>query len=137
MRMTPEARATMRYLLRLEMPTDAYLDVQEDGTVNAQCATQDVVRRFRVAFGGGVVWRKEFVESCNWWEYNATIVVRYFIGLPLTFNVHIYAVREAPPTCKAIVETYETEESVPVTFEKRKVTKERVRWDCSGEGEVA
>lgn len=121
-------KATLQYLLTLDLPESTAIAVEADGSVSSQCPTQDAVRRLRAAFGGGVVWHKGYVEGLNWWEYNAT--------LPNGIRVHIYACREAPPTCTAIVETYEEDECVPVQFETRRVTKERVRWDCSGAPEV-
>jgi len=128
MRLTEATTKTLRTLIDIQFPEDIYFDICSAGIVDTQCYTQDEVRRARAAFGGGVVWNKEWVADCGWWEYTAKV--------PQGFTVNIYACRESPPTCKAIEETYEEEEKVPVAFETKMVTKKRIRWDCSGGQEV-
>ncbi len=85
------------------------------------CATQADVRAIRAAFPG-TIWTKRYEQECGWWSYTGTS--------PAGHAVAIFACREAPPTCRAIVEMVEVEEQVPVKFETRLVTKERVRWEC-------
>jgi hypothetical protein len=125
MRLTQACRATLAVLLSRDIPA-VYFDVDEDGSVGAQCSTQEEARLFRRCFPGSI-WTKEYNEGCNWWEYNTTT--------PEGFRVRIYACNEAPPTCVAVEETYTVEENVAVAFEKRQVTKTRLRWDCSGDKE--
>ena len=128
MRLSDETKHVLRTMLAIDFPSDIYFDVDSAGTVEAQCHTQDEVRRARVAFGGGVVWEKKWHEDCRWWSYHALV--------PQGFRVDLYACREAPASCTAIEEEYEAEENVPVQFERRTVTKKRLRWDCSGGSEV-
>ena len=125
MHFTAKAKSTLEYLLRLDVPESAFIDVDTDGRVAAQCATQAAVRELRAAFGAAVVWIKAHANDMQWWTYDTT--------LPNGIAVHVYACREAPPTCKAIVEEIEVEEKVPVEWVTKVVKKERVRWDCSGE----
>jgi hypothetical protein len=120
----PETREMLRNAVKL-------LDNIPDGTeteltyrgIEFQANSQDDVRRIRSYFPG-VFWQKEWVENCKWWSYSTKLN-----GIPL----QIYAVQEAPPTCVAIEEEYEVEENVPVVFEKKIVTKKRLKWDCSGD----
>jgi hypothetical protein len=48
--------------------------------------------------------------------------------------LRIFGCYEAPPTCRAIEEEYETTEKVPVAWEEQTVTKTRVRWECDDNG---
>lgn len=91
--------------------------------IDFQAGTQEQVARIRAHFPG-VVWNKRHEPNPGWWEYDGD-----WNGL----HVHIYACREAPPTCRAIEETVIVKERVPVTFEERDVEKKVVRWDCSQE----
>jgi hypothetical protein len=131
MRLTNDCRRTLSYLLMRDVPLSVYFDIDEDGDVSAQCHTQEEVRSFRACFRG-VVWKKEYNEGCNWWEYSATVNDAW---TPARFKVRIYACYEAPPTCVAVEEKYTVEEKVPVTFETRTVEKTRLRWDCGGDKE--
>lgn len=124
MRLTNEVKRIVPTLIAVGFPEDIYFDIDSEGKVEAQCHTQDAVRRARTVFGGGVMWDKRWDKGCAWWVYSALV--------PQGFNVVLYACKEAPPSCTAIEEEYEAEENVPVTFERRIVTKKRVRWDCSG-----
>lgn len=73
-----------------------------------------------------VIWKKEYNNYAKWWAYTAE-----WNGL----NLKIYAVKEAPPTCKVITEEQEVEEIVPTTWEVVKVKKMVVvGWDCGDKG---
>ena len=91
-----------------------------DSTVEFQCYTQAEVQALRVCFPGAF-WTKQYQESQQWWQYTTNVE-----GIPLK----IYACREAPPTCRAIEETYEAVEQIPTAFEVRIVTKTRIRYEC-------
>lgn len=106
------------------LPEEQHFDVGFNADVSFQCNTQEEVRTVRAAFPG-VIWTKAYVESgCNWWEYS---------GRTEDYSVKIYAVYEAPPTCRAIEETVMVEREVPVAFETQIVPEKRIRWDCSGD----
>ena len=92
----------------------------------AQAGNQREVREL-MSLLPHTIWKKNYREDCQWWEYN---------GNCDGIKVNIYACSEAPPTCKAVEETYEVEEAVPVAFETRTVTKKRMRWDCGDKGEA-
>ena len=127
MHFTKAAKSTLKYLLKLDVPESAYIDVDTDGYIAAQCPTQAAVREFRAAFGGGVVWTKAYDEAMQWWTYDAT--------LPSDIQMHVYACKEAPPMCKAIVEEIEVEEKVPMKWVTKVVKKKRARWECGGDEE--
>jgi hypothetical protein len=129
MRLVPEVKAKLAELLPiiLALPDGQHFDLNWDGVsvaVHMQCSTQAEVKAARATFPG-VAWRKSYEGgSCGWWAYNGS------------WNgtlVHIYACREAPPTCRMVSREVEVEEDVPVEFEKRMVTKTVVEWEC-GEG---
>jgi len=124
MTLTTEIRTQVAAMVTLldRIPDGQWTEVSNEG-LSFQAGTQEEAREIRTLFPG-VIWRKEYEMS--WWSYRGT-----YQGVSL----HIYAVREAPPACHAIEETYEEMEDVPVTFERRTVTKTRVRWDCGPEGE--
>jgi hypothetical protein len=124
MRLDETTKTALNVLLAVAFPADVYFDIDGEGNVNAQCATQDQVRRARVSFGGGVVWEKTYSEGCGWWEYRASV--------PQGFKVYLYACKEGPASCRAIEEEVEVEEKVPVQYETRTVKKKVIRWDCSG-----
>jgi len=74
-------------------------------------------------------WKKQYNESCGWWEYTN----KTNNGI----SIKVYADREGPESCKKIVEVTTEEENVPVKFEKQMVTRERVRWECPKNKEEA
>lgn len=122
MRMSARAKEVLAVLLKLDLPEDVYFDIDTAMyDVHAQCQTQEQLRRFCQAFPG-TFWAKAFDETLRWWEYTGKT--------PDGILVNIYACREAPPMCKAVEETYEVEESVPVKFETQLVTKTRIRYEC-------
>jgi hypothetical protein len=76
----------------------------------------------------GVFWKKHFSSGTQWWSYD---------GIWDGLKIHIYAIKEAPPTCTAIIETRKVKKQVPVAFEEREVEETVViGWDCGGESEV-
>ena len=86
-----------------------------------QADTQENVARIRQAFGHAV-WQKKWDANCKWWNYMTT---------DTKYPVYIYAVKEAPKTCTAIIEKLVVKEQVPVKFEERTVEKEViVGWKC-------
>src|SRR5438128_11094344 len=96
MHFTAKAKSTLEYLLRLDVPESAFIDVDTDGRVAAQCATQAAVRELRAAFGAAVVWIKAHANDMQWWTYDTT--------LPNGILIHIYPSTAAAPTCRAVVE---------------------------------
>ena len=95
----------------------------DDGILNMQAGTQKELNSITRSLGG--IWQKKYDEGCQWWNYDSEID-----GV----KIHIYAVRENPKTCKAIVETRQVAVEVPVEFETRMVTKDViVGWDCGSE----
>lgn len=76
------------------LPRDQHFSLDEN-TLEFQAHTQEQVKRIRALFSG-VIWKKEYNKGCNWWSYRGNLIS----GLKL----HIYAVSEAPATCKAITE---------------------------------
>jgi hypothetical protein len=91
--------------------------------VRLQANDQNEVRRWRRHFPRAV-WKKTYSESLKWWEYETT---------DEGIRIEIYGCTEAPPSCRMVSREVEVEEDVPVQFEKRKVTKTVVEWEC-GEG---
>jgi hypothetical protein len=130
--MTPELRDKLPALLPLllALPNDQHFELEfndNDNAIEFQCDTQIRVRRLRACFPG-TVWQKSYSASCQWWEYATE-----YAGVKL----RIYAVKEAPPSCRAIEEEVEVNEEVPVTFETRVVKKKIIRWDCGGGAKAA
>lgn len=130
MKLVPEVKARLVELLPiiLALPDGQRFDLNWDGVtvaVHLQCATQAEVKAARATFPG-VVWKKGYqgLYGLNWWEYDGD-----WLGTP----VHIYACREAPPTCRMVSREVDVEEQVPIAFEARMVTKTVVEWEC-GEG---
>ena len=94
--------------------------------VDFQAHTQKDVARIKAVFPTAIWKRTRKEGDCKWWEYSATIE-----GHP----IRIYGVYEAPPWCKAIVETQTVTEQIPTAWETKDVTKEViVGWDCGGGG---
>ena len=109
------------------MPDGIYFDTPSSGDgLNFVVHTQAECARVRACFPG-VVWNKKRDDVLNWWEY-----MGYWQGRP----VRIFGVSEAPPTCHATIEEYQTEEKVPVAFETKTVTKTRTKWVCDDNGAV-
>lgn len=132
MRLTHEAREILRAVLAIEdFPEDVYVDLAtaDVGCLQLQATTQDEVRRVRAVFPTVHRWKKTPPGNFSWWQYTGENTDR---DSPIR-TVHIYACREAPPTCRAIEETVTVREKVPVTFEDRDVTKTVIRWECGGE----
>lgn len=128
MTLNDERRAYMRCVVALldRVPNDTWVEVSDLG-ISFQGHTQAHAAEIRALFPG-VFWNKLFVGAgCNWWEYTAE-----FDGV----RIKIYAVSEAPASCRRIVEEEWVEERVPVTFQVQRVKRERVRWDCTGGAEV-
>jgi hypothetical protein len=89
--------------------------------VEFQADTQERVARIRQAFGHAV-WQKKWDEGSKWWNYLTT---------DTRYPIYIYAVKEAPKTCTAIIEKRVVKEQVPVKYEERTVEKEViVGWKC-------
>lgn len=105
------------------LPVGQHFDTDlADGGLEMQAATQDDVAALLLCFPG-VIWQKEWVESVGWWQYTG----KTMDGIRL----QIYAVRQAPRTCTAIMEEREVEERVATGYETRKVRKQViVGWDC-------
>lgn len=98
-----------------------------DGTFfNCNNSTGYIEFQGKAAMGWfpGVVWRKEFSEGCQWWEY---------YGEYKGVKIRIYADYEGPAACTKITETVEVEVDEPVTTRKVKRLVTRVRWECPEE----
>lgn len=96
-----------------------------------QARTQREARAMRQIVGIRL-WQKRHSEKCNWWE---------LIGITNGIEVQIYAITEAPPTCKLVEETYTEVQDVPVEFEQRlmdvpvryeqqEIVRTRQVWQC-------
>ena len=108
------------------LPVGQHFDVDSDGAkIGFQAHDQKAVREVFAAFPGAI-WKKTYHADLAWWDYDCK-----YEG----FRLHIYACAEAPPTCRAIIEDYQVEELVPigrvnVEYEKKMVTKQRIRYEC-------
>lgn len=125
MRATAAVREQLRTEFFRSLPDDQYFEIDQDGHWSFQCETQADVRALRRALQQHVkhhTWRKAFYAGAKWWEY----FNEKLDGKP----IKVYACREAPEQCRAITETVEVEERVPVEFETRTVTREVTRWEC-------
>ena len=96
--------------------------------VAIQAWTQAAAADVRAMAPKGLVWKKSYAEDSDWWAYDA-------FSPTLDCDIHIYAIREAPPTCRIERRMVEVEEEIPVAFEKRMVQKEIVEVHCE-EGAV-
>lgn len=105
------------------LPEGTFIDNTEAdlNSISFQATTQKNVEVIRKNFPGSI-WKKDFSKSLNWWTYTSN-----WRG----WNLKIYAVTEAPKTCKAIIEKQVVMETVPIGWEERPVEKEViVGWNC-------
>ena len=103
------------------LPVGQHFAIGSDGKrLEMQASDQKKVKAIMTLFPG-CIWKKSNRKDLQWWEYDSECN-----GVKL----HIYACRQAPPTCKAVEEEYETEERVPIKYETRRVVKTRTRWIC-------
>lgn len=118
-----ESKALLRHIVDLfsDLPNGVIASIVDSGIV-VQAHNRAAAQQIRSCFPG-LFWRKlsPDVTKLSWWEEEA-----YSKGV----RINIYAIQEAPPSCKAIEEEYEEEEKVPTAFETRMVTKTRTRWEC-------
>jgi len=113
-----------------KLPDDVPFDTALSGMlrVEFQAHTLKEVKRVQAAFPP-VVWKREWSDYCGWWRYSANVPTES--GKML--EVSIYAVKEAPPQCRPIVERRRVKKQVPTAFEEREVEEEViVGWDCNG-----
>jgi len=125
MTLTQERRILVQKAVGLldRVPDDMWVEVK-DCMLGFQGNTQSNAAYIRSLFPG-VFWRKAFIKgACNWWEYYGN-----YEGV----DIKIYAVSEAPPTCKAVTRIVEFEEEVPTAFAMRLVKRKVVEWDCGNE----
>lgn len=109
-----------------KLPDGVYFDVDSSG-LQFQAEDQVGVHAITSALKLPAPWRKSYDKNVKWWEYENRCN-----GL----NFRIYAVRQAPPTCRAIVETRKVEKKIPIQFETHIVEEDViVGWDCSPEQE--
>jgi len=108
------------YYKHLSSETTIRRDGSQSETVllGIQAHTQDAVKAIREALPIKL-WSKS--NDGTRWKYNAD-----YQGV----KVQIYAVDEAPPTCKLVKEEITVTEQVPVKFEQRVVTKTVEKWIC-------
>ena len=109
------------------LPDKTWFDVGGENRLEFQAYTQADVERIRGMLPP-VIWNKNYVEFSGWWAYSAEYK---------DIILYIYAVKEAPRTCKAIVEKKIVIEKFPTAFEERAVEKEViVGWDCGQDDEA-
>ena len=103
----------------------AGISFSRDAEIKIQGTTLEAVREIRQCFPPAT-WVKNYVESCNWWEFTATY--------ENDIKVVIYACTETPATCRIVTEEYDAVEQVPIItgYEDVTVTRKRTRVDCSG-----
>src|SRR5690349_18665733 len=77
--------------------------------LRVHAGSQDTVRQIRSVLPIRK-WNKEYVESCDWWEYKAL-----YQGV----NVRLFACKEAPRTCRRVERKVLIKEQVGVEFEER------------------
>lgn len=86
-----------------------------------QAHTREDFRRIRDGLPG-LIWRKTWDKCCKWWQFDAEFG---------EWKIHVYAVRENPPTCKAITEKKIVKVKIPTAFEEKEEEQEViVGWDC-------
>lgn len=103
------------------LPVGQHFSISSDGKrLEMQASNQEKVKTVMAVFPG-CIWKKNGRKDLQWWEYDSE-----HNGVKL----HIYACYQAPSTCRAVEEEYETEEKVPVKYEIRRVIKTRTRWIC-------
>ena len=130
MYMTEEVKTALPAVVELIMqfPKDLCFTIEQGYTGCAairlaiQAWTQAAAADVRATFPG-LVWKKSYCEEHDWWEYDA-------FSPALDCDIHIYAVREAPPTCRVERWTEMVTVSVPVAFETRMMPKEIVEVYC-------
>jgi hypothetical protein len=113
---------SLRYLKNV--PDGTYFNFAWDGGLQIEATTQEDVRTIRRIFRGGV-WKKNYVEYSQQWEY--TTKTRSGV------NVRIYGVKEGPAQCKMVEETVMEEREVPaapITYVKKMVEVKKVRYIC-------
>ena len=91
--------------------------------VAIQAWTQEAAAEVRSMCQKGLVWKKSYYKEQDWWEYDA-------FSPTLDCDIHIYAVRECPPTCRIERRTEMIEMEVPVKFETKMVEREIVEVHC-------
>jgi len=103
-----------------KLPAGTFFDTTKTG-FEFQAHTQAQAKELRKHLPH-CIWHKHYEDGCKWWEYTANAK-----GL----TMRIYAIDEAPATCKAIYKEQTVQEQVPVAFETRTVRKQvLVGWDC-------
>ena len=110
---------------------EIYFDTTSSFLVEFQCgrlsineARAAITRTFELT----EPWKKQYNEACKWWEYTNVAPN----GLPLK----LYGDTEGPQSCKKIEVSETVWEDVPVQFEKRKVTRKTVHWECPEDNNI-
>ena len=108
-----------------KLPTSTYVDNNAEGTeLTIQANTQEQARELRCAFPAGLVWIKAYDADCKWWSYHTI-----WNGV----RICIYAIKDAPKTCTAIIEKRKVTKKVPVEFKEIEVEENViVGWNCDG-----
>ncbi len=128
MRMTSDDIQLACSLLK-SLPEGTYFSFNCKGTVLIQgtSTSQGDMLAIRKALPPSI-WRRSWAAQFGWWEYGAKIG---------NLNVEIYAVRESPPTCTAIVEKRIVTEQKPTAWETVEVEQDViVGWDCQNHEQV-
>ena len=109
------------YPILAKMPDDIFFDTGTN-ILSFQAPKQSDVNII-IGYFPGCIWAKAWNKGLSWWEYHTK-----YKG----YKIKIYAVAEAPKTCKAITEKQKVKEQVPETFKEVWVEKEViVGWDCT------
>jgi hypothetical protein len=106
------------------VPTGVYFNFDYSGGLQFEARTLAEVRKIRAAFHTRV-WKKNFVEYSEQWEYTTTT--------SSGVNVRIYGCKEGPAQCKMVTETVMEEREVPsapITYVKQMVEVKKTRYIC-------
>jgi hypothetical protein len=111
------------------LPDGTWFDTPSGSNrIEFQASSQAQVAAIRAALPGAI-WRKEWNGAVKWWEYSALVCIE-----SEEFQVRIYAVHEAPKTCRAITEKRAVTRDVPLTYRQETVFEDViVGWNCGDE----
>jgi len=114
------------YAILAQMPDGIYFDTNPDlfNRLQFQANTQEEVQTI-MAFFPGAIWNKDYDLTRGWWDYRTK-----WRG----YLIEIYAVREAPITCRAIMKKQTVKVKKPFLYREYEEEKEViVGWDCKDE----
>lgn len=103
---------------------DIWIEVGPN-SIKLQPPNQEEARVLRRMFPPAT-WRKNYNAPVGWWEYSTSFG---------PIQVKLYGIADAPASCELVTESYESEEDVPVAFERRVVTRTRTKMVCGNQHE--